>query len=193
MSKQLKRDGFRFVGSTICYAFMQSAGLVDDHVVSCFRASLHSVFPRHRVMNRSVAKTIFRAPRWLWPPFSLSGIALVVASLVRSDLNVLQNSLSYYAIGPWGALQSTAFIALGVTRRCRWRSLCDRPSHRLSQSALCSLMLSVTGVSSLCLVILPNGFDRAGDHSGRRASNRWHDRRSRAARGRSRLHRRDEG
>lgn len=39
MSKQLKRDGFRFVGSTICYAFMQSAGLVDDHVVNCFRAS----------------------------------------------------------------------------------------------------------------------------------------------------------
>jgi len=38
MSKQLKRDGFRFVGSTICYAFMQSAGLVDDHVVECFRA-----------------------------------------------------------------------------------------------------------------------------------------------------------
>ena len=39
MSKELKRHGFRFVGSTICYAFMQSAGLVDDHVASCFRAS----------------------------------------------------------------------------------------------------------------------------------------------------------
>ena len=38
MSKDLKRRGFRFVGSTICYAFMQSAGLVDDHVESCFRA-----------------------------------------------------------------------------------------------------------------------------------------------------------
>jgi len=37
MSKQLKRDGFKFVGSTICYAFMQSAGLVNDHIVSCFR------------------------------------------------------------------------------------------------------------------------------------------------------------
>lgn len=37
MSKQLKRDGFRFVGSTICYAFMQAAGLVNDHVVSCHR------------------------------------------------------------------------------------------------------------------------------------------------------------
>jgi DNA-3-methyladenine glycosylase I len=39
ISKELKRQGFRFVGSTICYAFMQAAGLVDDHVVNCFRAS----------------------------------------------------------------------------------------------------------------------------------------------------------
>jgi DNA-3-methyladenine glycosylase I len=39
MSKDLKKRGFRFVGSTICYAFMQSAGLVDDHVAGCFRAA----------------------------------------------------------------------------------------------------------------------------------------------------------
>ena len=37
MSKELKRRGFGFVGSTICYAFMQAAGMVNDHVVSCFR------------------------------------------------------------------------------------------------------------------------------------------------------------
>ena len=37
MSKELKRLGFRFVGPTICYAFMQATGLVDDHVTSCFR------------------------------------------------------------------------------------------------------------------------------------------------------------
>ncbi len=35
MSKELKRRGFTFVGPTICYAFMQSAGLVDDHLVGC--------------------------------------------------------------------------------------------------------------------------------------------------------------
>lgn len=40
MSKALKKRGFRFVGSTICYAFMQSAGLVDDHVEGCFRAGM---------------------------------------------------------------------------------------------------------------------------------------------------------
>ena len=37
MSKALKKKGFKFVGSTICYAFMQAAGLVDDHVSACFR------------------------------------------------------------------------------------------------------------------------------------------------------------
>jgi DNA-3-methyladenine glycosylase I len=37
MSKALKHRGFRFVGSTICYAFMQAAGLVNDHVVGCVR------------------------------------------------------------------------------------------------------------------------------------------------------------
>jgi DNA-3-methyladenine glycosylase I len=37
MSKELKRLGFRFTGPTTCYAFMQSAGLVDDHTVDCFR------------------------------------------------------------------------------------------------------------------------------------------------------------
>ena len=37
MSKDLKRRGFNFVGSTICYAFMQAVGMVNDHLVSCFR------------------------------------------------------------------------------------------------------------------------------------------------------------
>jgi len=37
MSKDLKNRGFKFVGSTICYAFMQAAGLVNDHTIDCFR------------------------------------------------------------------------------------------------------------------------------------------------------------
>lgn len=41
MSKELKRRGFRFVGSTICYAFMQAVGMVNDHLLSC---------PRHRTV-----------------------------------------------------------------------------------------------------------------------------------------------
>jgi DNA-3-methyladenine glycosylase I len=45
MSKDLKRRGFTFVGSTICYAFMQAVGMVNDHVVGCFR---------HRLVRRLV-------------------------------------------------------------------------------------------------------------------------------------------
>ena len=37
LSKALKRHGFRFVGPTICYAFMQAVGMVDDHAPTCFR------------------------------------------------------------------------------------------------------------------------------------------------------------
>ncbi len=44
MSKDLKKRGFNFVGSTICYAFMQATGLVNDHAVECFR---YPPMPRH--------------------------------------------------------------------------------------------------------------------------------------------------
>ena len=37
MSRDLRARGFKFVGSTICYAFMQATGMVNDHLVSCFR------------------------------------------------------------------------------------------------------------------------------------------------------------
>jgi len=37
MSKALKKEGFRFVGTTICYAFMQAVGMVNDHTTDCFR------------------------------------------------------------------------------------------------------------------------------------------------------------
>jgi DNA-3-methyladenine glycosylase I len=37
MSKELKRRGFKFIGSTICYAFMQATGMVNDHTTDCFR------------------------------------------------------------------------------------------------------------------------------------------------------------
>ena len=46
ISKDLKSRGFRFVGSTICYAFMQATGLVNDHLVTCFRHRQVSRLPR---------------------------------------------------------------------------------------------------------------------------------------------------
>jgi DNA-3-methyladenine glycosylase I len=45
MSKALKKAGFRFVGSTICYAFMQASGMVDDHIVGCH---CHAAGPRRK-------------------------------------------------------------------------------------------------------------------------------------------------
>ncbi|MBI4452667.1 DNA-3-methyladenine glycosylase I, partial [Candidatus Woesearchaeota archaeon] len=36
-SKELKKEGFRFAGPTICYAFMQAVGMVNDHLIDCFR------------------------------------------------------------------------------------------------------------------------------------------------------------
>ena len=51
MSRDLKKRGFRFVGPTICYAFMQAVGMVNDHLVDCFRhpANLQSSGQRRRV------------------------------------------------------------------------------------------------------------------------------------------------
>ena len=45
MSRELKKRGFNFVGSTICYAFMQAVGMVNDHVMQCFRYKL-TLIPR---------------------------------------------------------------------------------------------------------------------------------------------------
>jgi DNA-3-methyladenine glycosylase I len=46
MSKELKRRGFKFCGPTICYAFMQAVGMVDDHVVDCFRHGAGAITSR---------------------------------------------------------------------------------------------------------------------------------------------------
>jgi DNA-3-methyladenine glycosylase I len=48
ISKDLKKRGFRFVGSTILYAFMQAVGMVNDHLVKCFRHAPLSVVPKSR-------------------------------------------------------------------------------------------------------------------------------------------------
>ena len=52
MSKALKKRGFRFVGSTICYAFMQAAGMVNDHIIDCFRHEELSGESAGRVRSR---------------------------------------------------------------------------------------------------------------------------------------------
>ena len=59
MSKDLKKRGFRFVGSTICYAFMQATGLVNDHTIDCFRYRMlvkSGGGARHGYSRRAVGK-----------------------------------------------------------------------------------------------------------------------------------------
>lgn len=53
MSKDLKQRGFNFVGTTICYAFMQAAGMVNDHLVSCFR---HAELTGNKATRKSPRK-----------------------------------------------------------------------------------------------------------------------------------------
>ena len=54
MSRELKRRGFRFVGPTICYAFMEAVGMVNDHVVACFRyAEILRPYPTTRPASRT--------------------------------------------------------------------------------------------------------------------------------------------
>jgi len=54
MSRDLKQRGFNFVGSTICYAFMQAVGMVNDHITDCFRHAETGLLVRRR-SNRSNA------------------------------------------------------------------------------------------------------------------------------------------
>lgn len=62
LSKDLKKRGFRFVGSTICYAFMQACGLVDDHVTSCWCAARQG--PSLKRLETSAARgPVGAAPR----------------------------------------------------------------------------------------------------------------------------------
>ncbi len=52
ISKELRKRGFNFVGSTICYAFMQAVGMVNDHLVSCFRYREVQAAPARRCTPR---------------------------------------------------------------------------------------------------------------------------------------------
>ena len=62
LSKALRQRGFRFVGSTICYAFMQAVGLVNDHVVDCFRYAELGGPPSPRFLKVSNGSAALRPP-----------------------------------------------------------------------------------------------------------------------------------
>ncbi len=60
MSKDLQKRGFKFIGATICYAFMQAVGMVNDHVVDCFR---YKELENKRKAERVAAKIVEKAAR----------------------------------------------------------------------------------------------------------------------------------
>jgi DNA-3-methyladenine glycosylase I len=62
LSRDLQQRGFRFVGSTICYAFMQAVGLVDDHVQTCFKAPATPSSPRPRRQSNRPRSDSGRSP-----------------------------------------------------------------------------------------------------------------------------------
>ncbi len=58
MSRELKKRGFNFVGSTICYAFMQAVGMVNDHTVDCFRhAEIKALVSRDKAGGRTTGRS----------------------------------------------------------------------------------------------------------------------------------------
>ena len=91
MSKDLKKRGFNFVGSTICYAFMQAVGMVNDHSVECFRYAQVNRARRpdlHCALLSSIATASERmghTARFLSPtPASRLGTATEVQPLTSS-------------------------------------------------------------------------------------------------------------
>src|SRR5215211_3625973 len=96
-----------------------------------------------------------------WAVVALIGVVvnlvvLTAMPVLRPDLNLLQKSLSYYAVGPWGVLQAVAFGALGISSVALGLALrrADLKSWWLWPIVL---MLTVSGVASLGLVWYPIG------------------------------------
>ena len=66
-------------------------------------------------------------------------VVLVVTPVLRPELNLLEKSLSYYAVGPWGAIQAAAFLALGISSMALGVALLARTSrhHGCGRSFCC--------------------------------------------------------
>src|SRR4051812_33479958 len=96
-----------------------------------------------------------------WAAVALAGVVvnltvLVITPLLRPDLNLLEKSLSYYAVGPWGVFQSIAFGTLGVSSIALGAALGVASIKSRSISPIV-LLLTVSGMASLALVRYPIG------------------------------------
>jgi len=90
MSKDLKRMGFNFVGSTICYSFMQAVGMVNDHLITCFR---HAEITRMADKANQPGKSIFIDPN---PPLPRRPLKLPSGQEVKMDM---ENRLPGVGVG----------------------------------------------------------------------------------------------
>jgi len=93
-----------------------------------------------------------------WAAVALVGVVvnlavLVVTPVLRPDLNLLEKSLSYYAIGPWGVLQVVAFGALGISSMALAAALLTTFNSRWVWPIV--VLLSLSGIASLGLVWYP--------------------------------------
>jgi hypothetical protein len=83
-------------------------------------------------------------------------VVLIVTPVLRPDLNLLEKSLSYYAVGPWGAIQAVAFVALGIASAALGMALLGAGISSPWTWPIV-LLLIMSGVASLGLVWYPMG------------------------------------
>jgi hypothetical protein len=93
-----------------------------------------------------------------WALVVLAGVAfnlvvLIAAPVLRPDLNLLEKSLSYYAVGPWGVLQAVAFATLGISSMALGAALRATIKSRWVWPIV--LLLTLSGIASLGLVWYP--------------------------------------
>ena len=81
-------------------------------------------------------------------------VVLIVTPVLRPDLNLLEKSLSYYAVGPWGAIQAVAFVALGIASAALGMALLGAGISSPWTWPIV-LLLIMSGVASLGLVWYP--------------------------------------
>jgi hypothetical protein len=81
-------------------------------------------------------------------------LVLVVTPVLRPDLNLLEKSLSYYAVGPWGALQAVAFVALGISSVALGIALRSASLPPRWEGPI-AILLVISGVAGLGLVWYP--------------------------------------
>ena len=101
LSKELRRRGFSFVGSTIVYAFMQASGLVNDHTLGCFRRMQVAALSRDSAPARRAPPTRLATPsRSPRRPNSTSAVSIASWDSTRSGVSSARMTAPGSAVAP---------------------------------------------------------------------------------------------